>query len=625
MSDQEKKQEQELPSLNKGVGGAGRVAGFLSEEAAQDTKGTLNRLLRELSDQKGLFILALLLTLLASLSQILTPRIIGRIINFIAATFGTEAGLNWEGIQQATIILVVLYLVNFTATYIASTSMVKVTQGLVADLRLQMDQKLNKIPLSYFNTVSSGDLASLLSNDLDNVSQTLQSGLTSSITAVVIMIGVFIMMLSIHPLLALLTLVVVPLSYYVVKYLIKKAKPVFQKNARYTGQLNGKITESFTGLEIIDAYHLEEKQMEELNKLNEELYETEWKSSYVSFLTRPAGDLMLNINYVLVSIVGGYHVITGRLSLGEFQAFTQYVRMFNTPFRQVMGIMNTILSALASAERIYSFLDAAEIQETGVDVLDTQKTQGEIVFENVDFAYEPKNPLFEDVSLKVPAGRQFAIVGSTGAGKTTLVNLLMRFYEIQDGRILLDGKDITTFKSDELRKAFAMVLQDTWLFEGSIRDNIAYGYPLEAGQTLKDVPQEKIEEAARMARAHQLIEQTADSYNTLLVNRGSNISQGQRQLITIARAMIKKAPITILDEATSSVDTRTELLIQEGMQELTEQTTSFVIAHRLSTIQNADRIIVMDEGKIVETGSHNQLMEENGLYAEMIQSGQAVS
>lgn len=625
MSDQEKKQEQELPSLNKGVGGAGRVAGFLSEEAAQDTKGTLNRLLRELSDQKGLFILALLLTLLASLSQILTPRIIGRIINFIAATFGTEAGLNWEGIQQATIILVVLYLVNFTATYIASTSMVKVTQGLVADLRLQMDQKLNKIPLSYFNTVSSGDLASLLSNDLDNVSQTLQSGLTSSITAVVIMIGVFIMMLSIHPLLAFLTLVVVPLSYYVVKYLIKKAKPVFQKNARYTGQLNGKITESFTGLEIIDAYHLEEKQMEELNKLNEELYETEWKSSYVSFLTRPAGDLMLNINYVLVSIVGGYHVITGRLSLGEFQAFTQYVRMFNTPFRQVMGIMNTILSALASAERIYSFLDAAEIQETGVDVLDTQKTQGEIVFENVDFAYEPKNPLFEDVSLKVPAGRQFAIVGSTGAGKTTLVNLLMRFYEIQDGRILLDGKDITTFKSDELRKAFAMVLQDTWLFEGSIRDNIAYGYPLEAGQTLKDVPQEKIEEAARMARAHQLIEQTADSYNTLLVNRGSNISQGQRQLITIARAMIKKAPITILDEATSSVDTRTELLIQEGMQELTEQTTSFVIAHRLSTIQNADRIIVMDEGKIVETGSHNQLMEENGLYAEMIQSGQAVS
>lgn len=624
MSDQEKKQEQELPSLNKGVGGAGRVAGFLSEEAAQDTKGTLNRLLRELSDQKGLFILALLLTLLASLSQILTPRIIGRIINFIAATFGTEAGLNWEGIQQATIILVVLYLVNFTATYIASTSMVKVTQGLVADLRLQMDQKLNKIPLSYFNTVSSGDLASLLSNDLDNVSQTLQSGLTSSITAVVIMIGVFIMMLSIHPLLAFLTLVVVPLSYYVVKYLIKKAKPVFQKNARYTGQLNGKITESFTGLEIIDAYHLEEKQMEELNKLNEELYETEWKSSYVSFLTRPAGDLMLNINYVLVSIVGGYHVITGRLSLGEFQAFTQYVRMFNTPFRQVMGIMNTILSALASAERIYSFLDAAEIQETGVDVLDTQKTQGEIVFENVDFAYEPKNPLFEDVSLKVPAGRQFAIVGSTGAGKTTLVNLLMRFYEIQDGRILLDGKDITTFKSDELRKAFAMVLQDTWLFEGSIRDNIAYGYPLEAGQTLKDVPQEKIEEAARMARAHQLIEQTPDGYNTLLVNRGSNISQGQRQLITIARAMIKKAPITILDEATSSVDTRTELLIQEGMQELTEQTTSFVIAHRLSTIQNADRIIVMNEGKIVETGSHNQLMEENGLYAEMIQSGQAV-
>lgn len=624
MSEQEKKQEKELPSVNKGVGGADRVAGFLSEEAAQDTRGTLNRLLRELADKKGLFILALLLTLLASLSQILTPRIIGRIINFIAKTFGSDVGLNWEGIRQATLILVGLYLVNFIATYVASRSMVSVTQGVVADLRLQMDRKLNKVPLNYFDNVSSGDLASLLSNDLDNVAHTLQSGLTSSITAVVIMVGVFVMMLSIHPLLAVLTLVVVPLSYYMVKYLIKKAKPIFQKNANYTGQLNGKITESFAGLDIVSAYHLEEKQIEEITALNEELYETEWKSSYVSFLTRPAGDLMLNINYVLVAIVGGYHVITGRLTLGEFQAFTQYVRMFNTPFRQVMGIMNTILGALASAERIYNFLDADEIQEFGSDILDTRQTQGKIVLKNVDFAYDTENPLFESVSLKVPAGKQFAIVGTTGAGKTTLVNLLMRFYEIQKGSIMLDGKDITTFKTDELRKAFAMVLQDTWLFEGTIRDNIAYGYPLEPGQTLDDVPQAEIEKAARMARAHHLIELTPDGYNTLLTDRGSNISQGQRQLITIARAMIKNAPITILDEATSSVDTRTELLIQEGMRELTDQKTSFVIAHRLSTIQNADMIIVMDQGTIVETGTHDDLLAENGLYAEMVHAGQAV-
>lgn len=623
MSDNKKEQTQELPSLGKGVGGAGRVSGFLTEEKAQDTLGTFKRLFKELGNKKALFILALILTLISSLAQIISPRIIGNIINFIAQTFETQAGLNWDGLRQSALILLLLYLVHFVTTYVSQISMVRITQGVVADLRLQMDRKLNNIPLSYFDTSSSGDLSSLLSNDLDNVANTLQSGLTSSITAVAMMVGVFAMMLMIHPALALLTLIVVPASYFLVKYLIKKAKPIFQENANTIGKLNGEIEESFQGQDVVSAYHLEEDLVEQMTQLNEALYETEWKSSFVSFMTRPAGDLMLNVNYVLISIIGGYNVISGRLSLGEFQAFIQYVRMFNAPFTQVMGIMNTILGALASAERIYSFLDVDEIKGYGLDTLDPEAVQGKIVFENVDFAYKTAEPLFEKVSLNVEKGQQFAIVGSTGAGKTTLVNLLMRFYDIQDGVIYLDSKNTKEYETRELRKAFSMVLQDTWLFEGTIRDNIAYGYEIEPGQSLEVVPLEKIEEAARMARADHFIELFPQGYNTILTEGGSNISQGQRQLLTIARAMIKKAPIIILDEATSSVDTRTEVLIQEGMKKLTEHNTSFIIAHRLSTIRNADQIIVMDKGTIVETGTHEELLERNGTYAEMYLAGQA--
>lgn len=499
--------------------------------------------------------------------------------------------------------------------------MVRIAQSVVATLRLKMDRKLNAIPLNYFDTSSSGNLQSLLSNDLDNVSNTLQSGLAASITAIAMMIGVFIMMLTIYPLLAFLTLIIVPLSYFLVKYLVKRAKPIFQKNANVTGTLNGHIEENFQGQDVVSSYHLEDDLVEEMEHLNEELYESEWKSSMVSFMTRPAGDLMPNINYVLVSIIGGYNVIMGRVSLGEFQAFIQYVRLFNGPFTMVMGILNSIMSALASAERIYKFLDVAEIEESGVGKLDPDTVEGSIALTDVDFAYIPQIPLFQKVSLEVPKGQQIAIVGSTGAGKTTLVNLLMRFYEIQGGAISLDGRDIREYETSELRKAFAMVLQDTWIFEGSIRDNIAYGYPTGPGEALDVVPMEEIKNAAEMARASHFIELMPHGYDTLLTDGGSNISQGQRQLITIARAVIKRAPITILDEATSSVDTRTEVLIQDGMKELTESKTSFVIAHRLSTVRHADKIIVMDKGTIVETGTHEQLLEKGGLYRDMYMAG----
>lgn len=623
MSDKEKKQNQELPSLSKGVGGASRVAGFLTEEKASNNTETLKRLLREMKGNEWMFILALVLTIVSSLSLIYTPRLIGVVINYIAETVGTEVALDWPGIRQTSLALLILYGVNFLATYISSTTMVRVTQKVIAHLRFKMGQKLNNVPIRYFDNLSSGDLASLLSNDLDNVANTLQTGLTSSITAVVIMVGVFVMMLNLHSTLSLMTLIIVPFSYYIVKFLVGKARPIFQKNAATTGELNGQIEESFQGQDVVSAYHLEEQLIEEMQQLNEELYDSEWKSSMVSFMTRPAGDLMLNINYVIVAMVGGYSVMNGQLTLGSFQAFVQYVRMFNSPFRQVMGIMNTILSALASAERIYTFLDADEVEEFGTDSLDTRAVRGQVVFEDIDFAYDAQTPLFEDVVLQVEEGQQIAIVGATGAGKTTLVNLLMRFYEIQDGVISLDGKDTKEIETNELRDAFAMVLQDTWLFEGTIRDNIAYGYPLETGETLADVAQDKIEKAAKMARADHFIEQLPDKYSTRLTAGGTNISSGQRQLLTIARAMIKEAPIIILDEATSSVDTRTEVLIQEGMKELTQANTSFIIAHRLSTIRNADLILVMEQGSIVESGTHKELTENEGLYAQMVTAGEA--
>ncbi|MCC6453838.1 MAG: ABC transporter ATP-binding protein [Caldilineaceae bacterium] len=623
MANPEKRQGDALPSVEKGVGGAGRIQGLLTDEKAADSKETLSRLLSTIRPFRVVFIVAIILTLIGTISQVIAPRLVGSMITTITRTITDRVPVPWESILRTMIILAVLYMVNFAATYAATTSMVRLTQKVVASLRQQIDVKLNRVPLNYFDTSSAGNVSSLLSNDLDNVSNTLQSGLTSSITAVVMMVGVFIMMLTIHPLLTLVAVVIVPISSWVVKALVDRSKPIFRKNASTTGELNGQIEEAFQGKDVVRTYHLQDALKGQIKDLNDQLYETEWKSSYVSFMARPAGDLMLNIDYVLVSILGGWYVINGVIQIGEFQAFVSYTKMFTSPFQQVLGIMNTIMSALASAERIYNFLDESEIVEFGTAPLEPTTVQGDIAFEDVDFAYVPERPLFVNISLDIKQGQQIAIVGQTGAGKTTLVNLLMRFYEIQDGKILLDGTDTKSYATSELRKAFAMVLQDTWLFEGSIRDNIAYGAHLESGQTLADVSHAEIENAAEMARADSFIKRLPNGYETLLSEGAMNISQGQRQLLTIARAIIKHAPIIILDEATSSVDTRTELLIQHGMKVLTTNRTSFIIAHRLSTIRDADRILVMDKGSIVESGTHEELLGEEGLYSQMFHAGQA--
>ncbi len=616
------KREEGLPGVSRGVGGAGRVSGLLTSGSTKNAKGTLLRLLKNLASFKWVFLAAILLTLAASLVQILIPRKIGQIINIFTELLTKNIALDWAMLGNIGITLLILYLFNFLSNYVSGVLMVRVSQSVIKSLRNQMQVKLNALTLSYFDHSSAGDMVSLLSNDLDNVANTLQSGLTSSLSAVVLLAGVIIMMMIINPVLAFLSMVVIPVSYLMVKYLIKKAKPIFQKNAGLTGVFNGKIEEAYMGEDIVKHYDIGADLKAELSSLNEELYDSEWKSSLISFVTRPAGDLILNANYVLLAIWGGRYVINGVLSLGGFQAFLQYTQMLRGPFNQVLGIFNTIMSALASAERVFDFLDAEEITESGHESMDAGAVKGEVKFENVEFGYTD-NLLFDGVNLKVQPGEQIAIVGRTGAGKTTLVNLLMRFYEISGGTISIDGKDAKDYHTAELRKAYAMVLQDTWLFSGSIRDNIAYGAEISDGESLSDVDFEQIKEAAKLARADSFIECLPEGYDTVLTEGASNISQGEVQLLTIARAMMKKAPIIILDEATSSVDTRTELLIQHGLRELASNATSFIIAHRLSTIQDADRIIVMDSGTIVEVGTHQELLNKNGYYAEMYLAGQA--
>ncbi len=533
----EEKREEGLPGVSRGVGGAGRVSGLLTTGRARNASGTLLRLFGNLISFRLVFLLAVLLTLLASFARIWIPRNIGRIINVFTELLTKDQALDWQVVRRMGLILLTLFLVNFAAGYLSDVLMVRVTQKVIRSLRNQMQLKLNRLTLRYFDSSSAGDMISLLTNDLDNVASTLQSGLTSSLSALVLLLGVVIMMISINPVLAFLSMVVIPVSYYMVKFLIKKARPLFQKNANLTGVFNGRIEEAYRGEDIVKHYNIGAELKRDLSSINEELYDSEWKSSLLSFVTRPAGDLILNSNYVLLAIWGGRYVISGALSLGGFQAFLQYTQMLRGPFNQVLGIFNTIMSALASAERVFAFLDAEEALEPGSRDLDAGAVRGEIAFDGVNFGYTDKL-LFEGVDLQVEPGEQIAIVGRTGAGKTTLVNLLLRFYEIDGGTIFLDGKDSGEYRIGELRKAYSIVLQDTWLFSGSIRDNIAFGADLSDEDDLCGVDFERIREAARLARADFFIERLPQGYDTVLAEGAGNLSQGEVQLLTIARAMI---------------------------------------------------------------------------------------
>ncbi len=475
-----------------------------------------------------------------------------------------------------------------------------------------MDKKLSKLPLKYYDSNQTGDILSRVTNDVDTISTTLQQTLTQLITSVISVIGIFIMMMTINWVMTLVTILVLPIGIMATKTIAKKSQDYFRIQSNKLGELNGHIEEMYSGHSIVKAYNMEDRSLESFDNINEDLYESSYKAQFISGIIRPIMVLINNIGYVIVSVIGGLFAISGKISIGEIQAFVQYSGQFMQPIIQAADVINTIQSTIASAERVFEVLDEEEEVQALETEIGEREVSGRVEFKDVFFSYNKEEELIKDMNIKVEPGDTVAIVGPTGAGKTTLVNLLMRFYEIDSGEILIDGVNIKDMSRFQLRETFGMVLQDTWLFNGSIRDNIAYGK--------KDASDVEVYKAAKLAQADYFIRTLSDGYDTILDEDAGNISQGQKQLLTIARAIIADPRIMILDEATSSVDTRTEVLIQKAMDTVMEGRTSFVIAHRLSTIRNADIILVMDQGRIIEQGSHKELMEEAGFYYELYNS-----
>jgi ATP-binding cassette subfamily B protein len=515
-------------------------------------------------------------------------------------------GVDYSALGRLLALVTVVYLLSSLFAWVQAHLMAGVTQRTVYGLRAEVEEKINRLPLTYFDSHSRGDLLSRVTNDIDNVSTTLQQVLTQLLTALLTVVGVLIMMLTISPLLALISLLAVPLSFVVTMAIARRSHPHFIAQWDWTGRLNGHVEEMVTGHDVVKVYGRQDEAVEEFDRLNEQMYSSSYQAQFISGTIQPAMQFIGNLNYVAIAVIGGYQVATGQLPIGDVQAFIQYSRQFTMPITQVASIVNLMQSGVASAERVFDFLDADEQQPDPQPPVRLPSVQGRVALEGVSFRYLPDKPLITDLDLAVQPGEAVAIVGPTGAGKTTLVNLLMRFYEVDAGRITLDGVDTATMTRDDVRRCFGMVLQDTWLFAGTIRENIAYGRP--------DATAEQVLAAAEAAHLDHVVRTFPDGYDTVLDDEASNLSAGEKQLVTIARAFLADAPILILDEATSSVDTRTEVLVQLAMARLRHGRTSFVIAHRLSTIRDADMILVMEAGRIVEQGDHDSLLAARGAY-----------
>ncbi|ANU12006.1 ABC transporter [Planococcus antarcticus DSM 14505] len=585
-------------------------------EKAKDFKGTFRRLVSYLKPRRKKLAAVFLVAILSTVFTIVGPKIMGMAITeLFEGAYGQLQGVPGGGIDfgvigQILAILAGLYLFSSLFSYIQQYMMSTVAQDTVYDLRQDVNKKLEKLPLEYFDGRANGETLSRMTNDIDTIGSTLQQSLTQFITSIVTIVGILVMMLTISPLLTLIAVVSLPLSLFVIGPILKKSQKYFSSQQKNLGHLNGHVEEMYTGHQVVKAFGHEAKSNEQFDAVNEELYNAGRKAQFISGIIMPMMTLIGNLSYVLISVVGGILVTQRAISIGDIQAFITYSKQFTQPITQTANIANIIQSTVAAAERVFELLDEEEeVVEVTTSVL--ARAKGAVAFEDVDFGYG-KNLLIDKMNIDILPGQTVAIVGPTGAGKTTLINLLMRFYELNGGRITVDGLDSREMSRHELRQNFGMVLQDTWLFNGTIRDNIAYG---KTGAT-----EEEILVAAEAAHADHFIRTLPDGYDTILNQEVSNISEGQKQLLTIARAILADPPIMILDEATSSVDTRTEIFIQQAMNRLMEGRTSFVIAHRLSTIKDADLILVMDQGKVIEQGTHQQLLDKDGFYADLYHS-----
>lgn len=606
------------PKRNGPKFGPGGMHGMRGGEKAKDFKGTLGKLFKYLRPYYFRLVIVVIFASASTVFAIVGPKILAKatdkLSEGIMAKVAGTGGIDFDYIGQIILILVGLYLISALFSYIQGFITSTISQRVAYDLRTSISQKMDRMPLSYFDKHTSGDILSRVTNDIDTIAQSLNQSMSQVITSTVTVIGIFIMMLTISPVMTLIAVCVLPVSMVLIGLVMKRSQKYFARQQAALGDVNGHIEEMYGGHNVVKAFNGEAASVEQFNEYNDNLYESAWKSQFFSGLMQPITGFVGNVGYVAVCLLGGVLAGGGSITIGDIQAFIQYVRQFNQPITQLAQTMNMLQSTAAAAERVFEFLGEEELEPETPKVTadEVAKVEGSVTFADVNFGYLKDQTIINDFSLHVHAGQTVAIVGPTGAGKTTIVKLLMRFYELNSGSILIDGKDIRDFGRQDLRSLFGMVLQDTWLFNGTIKENLMYGK--------LDASDEEVKEACKVAYVDHFVQTLENGYETMINEESSNISQGQKQLLTIARAFLKDPKILILDEATSSVDTRTEVLIQKGMEKLMEGRTSFVIAHRLSTIRDADTIIVMKDGDIVELGNHDSLLAKDGFYASLYSS-----
>ncbi len=585
-------------------------------EKAKDMKGTIIKMFRYMGKYKVLLAFIFIFAVCGTLFSIVGPKILGmattEIFNGLVSQVSGGEGMNFVKIGQILLFTLGLYAVSGLCTGIQSYMMGDVSQKMTYQFRKDISEKINRMPMNYFDTKTHGEILSRVTNDVDTVGESLSQCATQVVTSVTTLIGVVVMMLSISPWMTLMALLILPVSLLLVGAIMGHSQKYFRRQQEYLGKVNGQIEEVYSGHNIVKVFNKEEDVLKTFEETNNTLYDSAWRSQFLSGLMMPLMGFVGNLGYVGVAILGGYLAIRGKIAVGDIQSFIQYVRNFTSPIQQMAQVMNMLQSATAAAERVFEFLEEEEEDQTVTNPVSVESLKGNVEFDHVHFGYNKDKIIINDFSVKVKEGQKIAIVGPTGAGKTTMIKLLMRFYDVNEGAILIDGHNVKDFNRSELRMMFGMVLQDTWLFHGTIRDNIRYGK--------LDATDEEVIEAAKAARVHRFVQTLPGGYDMELNEEASNVSQGQKQLLTIARAILADPKILILDEATSSVDTRTEIQIQKAMDTLMKGRTSFVIAHRLSTIRDADIILVMKDGDIVEQGNHEELLAQNGFYAELYNS-----